>query len=115
MIIAVPSESAFLKDCVNGILNMPPHHVSRFSDDTLKNIAKIFDLELLGIYHESVQPEHTDFYRSVMWAKKFLPTPLIDTSLLRKLINKLGIIGKKTIPIHPDTYGHTVLAVYKKH
>ncbi|PAF51939.1 class I SAM-dependent methyltransferase [Helicobacter sp. 13S00477-4] len=114
MIIAIPSEDSFLKDCVNGILNMPPHHVSRFSDTCLKKIAKIFDLDLIEIYHENIQPEHIDLYKSIIWTKKFLSTPLIDKRLVRKFINRAGLIGKKFIHIPPKAYGHTVVAVYQK-
>ncbi|STO97553.1 bifunctional 2-polyprenyl-6-hydroxyphenol methylase/3-demethylubiquinol 3-O-methyltransferase UbiG [Helicobacter canis] len=112
LIIAVPSQDSFLQYCVNGVLNMPPHHISRFSDKTLQEIANIFNLELLEIYHEQVQPEHIDFYKATMWAKLFLPTPLIDRGLLRKFINKAGFIGRSFIKIPPDAYGHTAVAVY---
>ena len=91
---------------------MPPHHISRFSDKTLQEIANIFNLELLEIYHEQVQPEHIDFYKATMWAKLFLPTPLIDRGLLRKFINKAGFIGRSFIKIPPNAYGHTAVAVY---
>lgn len=114
MIIAIPSEESFLKDCVNGILNMPPHHLSRFSDKTLQNIAEIFDLKLIDIYHENIQPEHIDMYRSIQWAKKFLPAPLIDRGLLRKIINRFGIIGRRFIKIPPTAYGQSVVAIYEK-
>lgn len=112
LIIAVPSEDSFLQYCVNGILNMPPHHISRFSDKTLQEIARIFNLTLLEIYHEQVQPEHIDFYKATMWAKLFLPTPLIDRGLARKFINKAGFIGRSFIKIPPNAKGHTAVAIY---
>lgn len=108
----MPSEESFIRYAVNGILNMPPHHISRFSDKTLRTIAELFNLELLEIYHEGVQPEHSEFYKGVIWAKTLLPTPLIDRSLLRKLINKLGFLTRRFIKIPPTAYGHTVVAVY---
>ena len=112
LIIAVPSENSFIQYCVNGILNMPPHHISRFSDTTLHKIAEIFNLKLDCIYHESVQNEHIDFYKSTMWAKCFLSTPLVDRGLLRKIINKAGKIGKHFIKIPRNAYGHTAIAIY---
>lgn len=92
---------------------MPPHHISRYSDKTLQNIAKIFSLELIEIHHENIQKEHINMYKNTMWAKMFLSTKLIDTSLLRKLINKLGIIGRNFIKIPKNGYGQTVIAIYK--
>ncbi|MDO7253604.1 class I SAM-dependent methyltransferase [Helicobacter cappadocius] len=114
MIIAVPSEDSFMKDIINGVLNMPPHHLSRFSDKSLENIAKIFNLKLISIYHENIQPEHIDMYKSAQWAKKFLPISLIDRGVSRKIINKLGIIGKKFIQIPSDARGQSVVAIYEK-
>ena len=68
---------------------MPPHHVSRFSDTTLHKIADIFNLQLLDLYHENV-----------------------DRGITRKIINKIGKVGKHFIKIPPNAYGHTVVAVY---
>ena len=113
LIIAVPSEDSFISKCTNGILNMPPHHISRFSDKCLRKIGEIFNIELLEIYHETLQSEHIDFYKSTQWANLFLKPKMIDTSITRKIINKLGIFGKKIIKIQPNIYGHTVVAVYK--
>lgn len=113
LIIAVPSEDSFISKCTNGILNMPPHHISRFSDKCLKQIEKIFNIELLEIYHEKLQNEHIDFYKSTQWANIFLKPKMIDISIKRKIINKLGIFGKRFIKIKPNIYGHTVIAVYK--
>ncbi|RDU60464.1 class I SAM-dependent methyltransferase [Helicobacter marmotae] len=116
LIIAVPSEDSFIQYCVNGILNMPPHHISRFSDTTLRHIARIFNLKLLSIYHEPIQKEHIDFYKATMWAKALHPhlrqTPLVDRGIMRKVINKLGILGKHFVKIPPNAYGHTAVAIY---
>lgn len=113
LIIAVPAEDSFLRFAVNGILNMPPHHISRYSDRTLKNVAKIFDLELLEIYHEPIQRVHFDFYKAVIWAKYFLKTPLIDRGILRKFVNSFGVLGRQFIRIPANENGHTAIAVYR--
>lgn len=112
LIIAVPSQDSFLQYAVNGILNMPPHHISRYSDKTLKFIAKEFNLTLLEIYHEPISPVHFDFYKATIWAKIFLKTPLIDRGIARKFINKFGILGKRFIRIPKEARGHTVIAIY---
>lgn len=113
LIIAVPAEDSFLHFAVNSILNMPPHHISRYSDRALKNIAQIFNLELLEIYHEPIQSVHFDFYRASIWAKYFLDTPLIDRGILRKIINRFGVLGRRFIRIPTAENGHTVIALYR--
>ena len=111
IIIAVPSEDSFIQYAVNGILNMPPHHIGRFSDKCLNNIAKLFNLKLAEIYHERVQPEHINFYKSVMFSKRFFTPTLLDSNPLRKIINRLGRLCEK---VPNNAYGHTVVAVYQK-
>ncbi|MBR7117881.1 MAG: hypothetical protein IKC84_00715 [Helicobacteraceae bacterium] len=109
----MPSEDSFISKCSNGILNMPPHHISRFSDKALRKIGDIFDIELLDIYHENIQKEHFNFYKQTIWANIFLKPKLIDTSLKRKIINKLGILARPFMKIPNSAYGHTAVAVYK--
>lgn len=117
MIVAVPSEDSFLSKCVNGVLNMPPHHVTRWSDESLRSIAEIFNLELIEISHESVQPIHYQFYWNVILQSKINQHALIDNSLKRKISNRISstvskIMSRVSKPI--NQYGHTVVAVYRK-
>lgn len=109
--VAVPSEDSFIQYATNGILNMPPHHISRFSDKSLQYIAKIFNLELISIWHETVQPEHKAFYQATMFSKRFFKPALLSRNPLRKITNKLGRLFEK---VPKNTYGHTVVAIYKK-
>lgn len=92
---------------------MPPHHISRYSDRALKNIAQIFDLELLEIYHEPIQSVHFDFYKATIWAKYLLKTTLIDRGILRKFVNRFGVLGRRFMRIPANEIGHTVIAVYR--
>lgn len=111
IIIAVPSEDSFIKYAVNGILNMPPHHIGRFTDKCLINIAKLFDLKLINLYHENVQPQHINFYKSVMFSKKLFTPQLLSSNPLRRIANRLGRLFEK---VPKNAYGHTVVAIYQK-
>lgn len=118
LIIAVPSEDSFLKYVVNGILNMPPHHVTRWTDDTLKFLAKQYNLDLISLYHEKLQDIHKHWFLNVFFYNAFLKPKLLDTSLRFKFFSKISTIlgkifvrglNKEVLPV-----GHTVVAVYKK-
>ncbi len=118
LIIAVPSEDSFLKYVNNGILNMPPHHVTRWSDETFIFIAKKYNLSVESIYHEKVQKVHELWYLNTLVNNVFSQNKLIDVSLKQKvkgkifdLISKVLIRGLKNEML-PN--GHTVLVVYKK-
>lgn len=118
LIIAVPSEDTYLKYVVNGTLNLPPHHVTRWSDITLKKIATIFNLELVEIHHEKVQKIHRLSYLETLIQSFILTPKLIDESFFRKLVSKGGnLIAQILIKCLKDEflpYGHTVIGVYRK-
>ncbi len=118
LIMAVPSEDSFLKYVSNGILNMPPHHVTRWSDYTFKFIADKYDLNIVNIYHEKVQEVHKQWYLSTLIGNSFLSNKLIDVSFFRKATNKLsGFFSKILLKGLKDEMlpnGHTVLVVMEK-
>lgn len=118
LIIAVPSEDSFLKYVNNGILNMPPHHVTRWSDNTFEFIANTYNLKIIDIYHEKVQEVHTLWYLNTLIGNSIIQSKLIDISLRRKVINKFCNLFSKILikglrnEMLPS--GHTVLVVYEK-
>lgn len=118
LIIAVPSEDSFLKYVANGILNMPPHHISRWSDDTLNYLTKIFNLELLEIYHEKIQKIHRKYFLTTLISNIFLTPKLVDLSIKRKIISKisslLDIFVEKNFKKEFLPNGHTVIGVYRR-
>ncbi|MBS1788529.1 MAG: methyltransferase domain-containing protein [Acidobacteria bacterium] len=62
LIYSVPSADSFVSDISNGILNLPPHHVSWWTDQALKNLSKLFCIELVEIRHELLEPVHFKSY-----------------------------------------------------
>jgi len=118
LIIAVPSEDSFLRYVYNGILNMPPHHVTRWSDDTLRYVAKKYNLKVIDIYHENIQPVHKRWYLSTLIQNSIIKPKLLSQSFTRKIVSKFAglsarflIRGLKNEML---PYGHTVLVVYEK-
>ena len=118
MIIAVPSEDSFLKYVSNNILNMPPHHVTRWSDETLKFIAKEYSLDLIDVYHENLQDVHKLYFLNTLIQNSFMSSKLIDISIVRKIIFKFFSLFSRLFArglkdkMLPN--GHNVLAIYKK-
>ena len=118
LIIAVPSEDSFLKYVTNGILNMPPHHVTRWSDKTFKYIANTYNLTIETIYHEKVQEVHKAWYLNTLVSNSISTNKIISFSLIDKLKSKLAsLIGRflsRGLNDEMLPNGHTVLVVYKK-
>lgn len=119
LIVGVPSDDSFLKYVTNDILNMPPHHVTRWSDRTLKFIAQHFDLDLITIFHEKVQPYHKRLYINTLFQSLlFNKMRLLDYSFKFRIMNLLTsfftAITYKRIKDEFLPYGHTVVAVFRK-
>lgn len=120
LIIGVPSESSFLAYAVNSLLNMPPHHVTRWSDKALEGIALLFNLKTLDFYHENVADYHKRWYLSTLLQTAFLGYKTIDHSLKRRVFAKVASmftkLALKRIPndVICMARGHTVAVAYQK-
>jgi 2-polyprenyl-3-methyl-5-hydroxy-6-metoxy-1,4-benzoquinol methylase len=118
LIIAVPSENSFVQYVTNNTLNMPPHHVTRWSDDCLRNLENIFDIKLINITHEKISKIHRSYFVTTLIQNLILKPHLVDLSIKRKLLSKISSILGKLIASRlkeemlPN--GHTVMAVYRK-
>ena len=102
LIIAVPSEESYLHFSVNSILNMPPHHISRWSDKALTSITDLINFTLVQISHDKLDELHLDSYFSTL-IENCLPfknrstIKLIDNSLNHKIRMKLASLLAKNI------------------
>jgi 2-polyprenyl-3-methyl-5-hydroxy-6-metoxy-1,4-benzoquinol methylase len=124
LIYSLPSADSFLSIMTNNILNMPPHHVSFWSDKCLKHIAEIFGMKIVNIEHEKLAE-----WDKVSWASSIIleslrnwlgvQSGLLDISLKYKVLKKIslltgeilvkGLINPKVLP-----QGHSVNVVYQK-
>ncbi len=66
LIVATPSEDSFLSVVSGGWLNMPPHHLSRWTDAALSNAFQRVGVRVESRWHEPVAAFHAEWYASVM-------------------------------------------------
>lgn len=123
LIIAVPSQDSYLAYSNNLALNLPPHHISRYTDKSLKSFEQYFPVKLMEIIHDPLQEKHYSDYVNQKVIRKInslfgVPYKSVNNSMLNflfripaKLISLAlpVLIDKKNLPI-----GHTVTAIYKK-
>jgi len=121
LIVSVPSLSSFSRFLTNHILDLPPHHLTRWSDEALGNISNLFDLSTIEIWHEPLQPLHYSMYAKtvVEEALGYGRGKLVDTSFRRRAISKIAAIparfyrrGFNHSALLPP--GISVTAVYQK-
>jgi 2-polyprenyl-3-methyl-5-hydroxy-6-metoxy-1,4-benzoquinol methylase len=124
LIYSVPSADTFLTLVTNYILNMPPHHISWWSDQCLTNVADIFNLNVLAIRHEKLATLHRRWYASTIVLASFrnwlnLKYTVLDRSLRYEILNAAALLigsllsrGLVDSRLLPD--GASVTVVYQK-
>jgi 2-polyprenyl-3-methyl-5-hydroxy-6-metoxy-1,4-benzoquinol methylase len=124
MIHSVPSEDGFIGRQSNNVLNMPPHHATRWTDKALRNVAELFDLQVIALGHEVLSDLHVRAY-SVTLIENCLnhvlgrrPRPLdamLNSFLVKapvRLLSRFLEVGLNDKKLRPA--GHSVTVVYQK-
>ena len=124
LIYSLPSADSFLSIITNNFYNMPPHHVSFWSDKSLKHIAEIFGMKIVNIEHEKLAE-----WDKVSWASSIIleslrnwlgvQSELVDMSLKYKVLEKISLLTGEVLAkglINPKVLpeGHSVTVVYQK-
>lgn len=121
MIISVPNDDGFLKKAVNNCLNMPPHHVTRWSERTLCQVSQIFDLELIELRCDGLASYHAKWaYKSLVETSlrdllRMTP-PVVDLRRRARMVSAVSsLIAPWVQRFNSDPIkGHTITAVYRK-
>lgn len=124
LIISVPAADSFISKITNGLLNMPPHHLTWWSDKTLQSVSELFQLEVMEIEPEILQDIHKHWYASAVATaainRILKRTPkLLDTTIVNKFIYILAAIlgffymmGIEDVKMRPR--GHSVTVIYRQ-
>ena len=111
LIICVPNNNSFIGKLSNNVLNMPPHHLLLWNEQSLKNLTNFFNIKILNIYLEPLQAYHySSYYASLL-------EPLVKNfGFLGKVFRKFSIIiGSKIVGLFAyKLVGHSVIAIYQK-
>jgi 2-polyprenyl-3-methyl-5-hydroxy-6-metoxy-1,4-benzoquinol methylase len=126
LIISVPSDDSFIGSLKNNVLNMPPHHVTRWSDKALQYVADRFYLKLIDIHHEKLADIHKRLYAHELFIKsldnilkKSQNYSIIDLSTNYRVKSKISrmIASLISAGLEDDRFkpiGHSVTVVYQK-
>lgn len=124
LIYSVPSVDSFSSIIPNFFLDMPPHHVSRWSDRSLAAIGETFGLEIVDVLHDKLQSHHRKSYNQAIAfsaLQKFMKkkSSLLDISFSNRLLlafssffsNLIAHSGKGK---DEEPRGLTVTVLYRK-
>jgi SAM-dependent methyltransferase len=122
LIVSVPAHDGFIGSELNSILDLPPHHLTQWSDKCLSEIAGLFDLTLLGLEHDDIAPYHRANYlhqKSLdrLGIRRTDARPVRASAGFRALdavVRKgSGAWGRVRRPALPPGFGHSVTAWYE--
>jgi SAM-dependent methyltransferase len=124
LIQSVPREDGFVGRQSNNILNMPPHHATRWTDRALRAVGTLFGLEVVDFGYEALSDLHIRGYSTALienslnsllgrpqlsldstFASWFAKAPIRAASLFLE-----G--GLRVAALRPA--GHSVTVVYRK-
>lgn len=124
LMIAVPAQDSFLAIAPNSPLNMPPHHVTRWTDRALTNLARSEGFSKTDIWHEAVADFHKEWHATTLayhaLTRFGLYRPrLIDNSMRFRLLGRLvrmpevrGYLVRRALNASPGLeVGHTVMLI----
>src|SRR5260221_8306514 len=124
IIMSIPSEDSFMGIDVNNVLNMPPHHATRWTDACLTNVAGMFNLTLIALEHDRLADMHLVDYcecfmrnviRDTLRMKRRVLDPRFSRLPTRWLIARTArFLAKGLRAQEMRPYGHSVTAIYEK-
>jgi len=124
MIISVPAADSFSRYVRNFCLDLPPHHLTRWTDLALTNVARQYGLDLVTIHHENLQDPHKIFYAKTIFSNAFFGLfgksyRSIDLSFSSGLIGKVSaifgrIFSKGLVSDDLLPRGLSLVAIYRK-
>jgi 2-polyprenyl-3-methyl-5-hydroxy-6-metoxy-1,4-benzoquinol methylase len=108
MVLGVPNARCFVRHWKVNLLDLPPHHMTRWTAFSLKSLASLLDVELLAVESETLSKRHAVDYIEAH-AQRVLPLAYIPRIIAILLGPLLG-----AMPIRQSITGHTLLGVYRK-
>jgi 2-polyprenyl-3-methyl-5-hydroxy-6-metoxy-1,4-benzoquinol methylase len=131
LVVSVPNNDSFVGLLRNAVANLPPHHVTRWSEECLRNLGRLYPLELVELNLERLQPLHFESYALAVAARCVPswgevsrdPEHVVSESAERTLragvrrrlvrgLAKLYVKGLQDPRLLPR--GHSATAVYRK-
>ncbi|MEJ5286939.1 MAG: class I SAM-dependent methyltransferase [Bacteroidota bacterium] len=101
IIISVPNQDSFISLDKFNLLDLPPHHQTRWTPDVFYSFEKIFNLKLIELKFEPLQNYHKDYFLSLI--NQYYNNPFVF-EYFKEIVDK-----------YPDKIkGHTMIAIFQK-
>jgi len=124
LILSVPGDESFVGRERHNLLNLPPHHLTRWSDRSLAALGARFGLDLLALEHDALAPWHALPYASHLvdealaaaLGRRWQPLdPLLVTTPVRAVRAALRLLPYPVVRLRLRRLrGHSTTVVYRK-
>jgi SAM-dependent methyltransferase len=124
LVTSVPAEDSFVGSIVDNVLNAPPHHLTRWTDEALKSFPLELGFDCLDVIHLPVENQHYKWFWNTLIERGMLPKGTSDFAMPKSLTTKLKVkaaiaalsaLGFNfAVPKELSIPGHTVMAVHRK-
>ncbi len=124
LVLSVPCADSFISLELNEPLNLPPHHLTWWSDVALRNVADVVSLDLVMLDHEVLGDRFRRRYATALveevlrrWLHR--EKRIVDTSFTSVALKRIAaLVGRPIASALTETRlaprGHSVTAVYRK-
>lgn len=112
VIFGIPNNQSIMAEDPRCFLNMPPHHMGLWTEESLRAVAPHLGLAVEDVRTEVLQPQHYRYYYQVKFGDRFR-----RFGFLGKLFNKITyeLIAHPLISLFASRIlGLTLVVIYKK-
>ena len=109
LIFSTPNRASFLNRFQWNLLDLPPHHMSRWDEQSYQQTSELLDLTLDEVRTEPLAKYHHTFFANSM--VQWLP----ERSVRKKIAKPLARAAFKLYPFKDSIPGHSMMAVISKH
>ncbi len=121
LIISVPSDNSFVGSTPNMVLNLPPHHITRWTDTFFEKLENWLPVKLEHVYFEKLKTVNYNPYLVWRILKIFnISRPIVrkNTPIYEKMLSKfikyIPFYFKEKIIKKSNARGHSITTVFRK-
>ncbi|HTE41399.1 MAG TPA: class I SAM-dependent methyltransferase [Steroidobacteraceae bacterium] len=124
LVLSVPAEDSFLAGSIWDLLNMPPHHQTRWSDAALTQLSVQFHMEPIALVHDRLAPGDVPSYANVvaqigLAKRRGMKLMHLDARVngfwfRRRVKQVTRVVGAAVQEGFLRPRGHTVVSVFRK-
>lgn len=125
LIVATPNQGSFIQYAPGPLLNIPPHHLTRWVGQTYATLEKLLPLKLRTIRYEPLASLHTG-WAAECWvnmlaganrktSRDSLKRPPLSNLILFKAANWGGKIALHWRLLRNRIRGHSIFVVFEKY